>query len=597
MHELTVSEALKTLKRVLRGDVPFDASVVTRIDVLLRSQPDDQVKKDLLQGLLDLNNVFFLHRSLRQGMPAILKAIRCARRLDDSELLVKALASRAGIASETGDLSTAIEVGLEALKVAHQIQDVNRIALCYLNLSVCLRETGRLNSAVACIQAGIRWLNEPGGNPGRVGWALCAVADQYLRAGDWKAALGAARKARDTLDGTTFDEELEPLSRAVYGYVLMNEVSALVHLGEFETARRTIDKFTSFAERYSSERIQACFRFARAVHDGFAGDTQRAVQALREFRDIPEMRNEALQYLGEIHERCGEPEAALAVTKELLEGLRLARLEVISTDLARLGVCTPGDDDDVVRELTSRAAGFERLVARIDDRFKAKLAYLFELAVSAELREEDDRHVGEHIYRVGRLCAGLASEAGCGDEMCWLAEVAGRLHDVGKTSVPSATMLKAEPLNDRELDIVRSHAEDGAALVGQLSEPRLVQVVAAVRHHHERWDGTGYPSKLKGEEIPLLARIVAICDSFDAMTHTRVFRSARSIADGLAEIERCAGSQFEPRLAGLFINLVRRLRSQYDDLDEYLGELGRRTRWAKSHPELMRLLTEVRAPR
>ena len=178
--------------------------------------------------------------------------------------------------------------------------------------------------------------------------------------------------------------------------------------------------------------------------------------------------------------------------------------------------------------------------------------------------------------------------------MCWLSEVAGRSHDVGKTGLPSHTVLNAEPLTDGEKEILRSHAEDGAALVAQLSEPRLVQVVAAVRHHHERWDGNGYPSRLKGEEIPLLARIVAICESFDAMTHSRVFRSARSVTSGLQEIERCAGSQFEPRLAGLFVNLVKRLQRDHSDLDEYLGETGRRTRWAKSHPELMRILEERR---
>ena len=587
---LTLDEALETLKALLRGDVDFNASVVRQIDDLLRSQPDRRVSREVLQGLLDLNSVFFLHLSLRQGIPVILKAIRCAKRLNDQTLLVLALVGRASIAAETGDLSTAIEAGLEALKVAHEIRDVNRIGLCYLNLGVYLREAGRFESALACTKESIRWFQEPGGNAERVGWAFNAVADQCLKNGDWRAALEAATHARQTLDEMTFREELKAISRAVYSYVLMNEVTALVHLGEFETARNTIDEFTLVVKRYPSERTEACFRFARAVYAGFVGDSEEAVQTLRKFRDLPEMRNEALQYLTTIYERRGEPEKALEITRELLEGLRAARREITSTDLAQLDVCSPSDDDDVIKGLISRAAGFEQVVERIGDKFEAKLAYLFELAVSAELREEGGEYVGEHIYRVGRLCAALASEAGCGEEMCWLAEVAGRAHDVGKTSVPSLTILKTEPLNNGEKELLWSHAEDGAALVAQLTEPRLVQVVAAVRHHHERWDGAGYPSKLKGEEIPLLARIVAICDSFDAMTHARAFRSARSVAGGLVEVERCAGSQFDPRLGGLFVNLVRRLQREQGDLDEYLGELGRRTRWAKSHPELMRLL-------
>jgi HD-GYP domain-containing protein (c-di-GMP phosphodiesterase class II) len=306
------------------------------------------------------------------------------------------------------------------------------------------------------------------------------------------------------------------------------------------------------------------------------------------------MRDEALRCLIDIYERSGETEKALGVTRTLLEGLRAARREVNKADLKHIDISSLSDDDSEIQQLLARSTRFASEVNEIGDKFHAKLTYLFELAVSAELREEDGAYVGEHIYRVGRLCAALASEAGCGDEICWLAEVCGRVHDVGKTSLPSHTILKVEPLSEGEKDFLRSHAEDGAALVAQLAEPRLVQVVAAVRHHHERWDGQGYPSKLKTEEIPLLARLVAICDSFDAMTHSRRFRPARSIASALQEVERCAGSQFEPRLAGFFVNLVKRLQRQYGDLDEHLGEPGRRTRWAKSHPELMRLLEDRR---
>jgi HD-GYP domain-containing protein (c-di-GMP phosphodiesterase class II) len=372
----------------------------------------------------------------------------------------------------------------------------------------------------------------------------------------------------------------------------MNQVTVHLHLNEFDAACDTVARLSFVAEPASSERVAAYIRFAKAVYAGFVGDTDEAVQELKKFRDLPEMRNEALQYLMTIYERRGEPEKALEVTRELLEWMRAARREITATDLADLSGFTTSEDDDVIRNLVSRAASFEQVVERIGDKFRAKLAYLFELAVSAELQEEGIEYVGEHIYRVGSLCAALASEAGCGEEMCWLAEVAGRSHDVGKTSVPSLIILKTQPLSEGERELLRSHAEDGASLIAQLAEPRLVQVVAAVRHHHERWDGGGYPSKLKGEEIPLLARIVAICDSFDAMTHGRTFRSARSVSAGLAEIERCAGSQYDPRLAGLFVNLVRRLWREHGELDEYLGEPGRRTRWAKSHPELMRLLEE-----
>jgi len=592
---LTLDDALETLKALLRSDLQFDPDLLTKIDAFLRTQPDECVTRELFQGLIDTQRLFFLHLSARHAIPASLKALRCAKRLNDPSLLAIALQCRASIASMIGDLSTAVEAGLDALKIGYAIGDVNRIAVCYLNLSVYMRDTGRFQTALACIEASIRWYQKLGGSSENLGYAMNAIADQNLRSGHWRAAVEAARHAQRTLNDAAPNRELTGINQAMYACMLMNEVTALVHLGDFELARDAVDRLTLVAEQSPSERAVAYFHFAKAVYEAFLGDTDEAVDALKKFRDLPEMRNEALQYLMTIYERRGEPEKALEITRELLEGLRAARREITSADLAQLSFCSSTEDDYVISELLSRAADFEKVVERIGDKFKAKLAYLFELAVNAELREESGEHVGEHVYRVGRLCAALAAEAGCGEEMCWLAEVAGRTHDVGKTSVPSLTILKVESLTRGEMELLHSHAEDGAALVAQLAEPRLVQVVAAVRHHHERWDGAGYPTKLRGEEIPLLARIVAVCESFDAMTHGRPFRAARSLPAGLAEIERCAGSQFEPRLAGLFVNLVSRLQREHGDLDEYLGELGRRTRWTKSHPELMRLLNESSA--
>jgi HD-GYP domain-containing protein (c-di-GMP phosphodiesterase class II) len=588
---LTLDEALKVLKAMIRSDLRFDPDLVAKIDDLLRAQPDETVTQELLQGLIDVQRLLFLHLSPRQAVPASLKAVRWARRLGDKASLARALRHRGSIAANIYDLSTAVEATLEALKLGLEIRDLNCVGACYLNLGISMRRIGRFQAAMACNEASIKSY-EMEGYSESLAHAMNAMVDQHMKSGNWREALEACRHAQKILENIKPNNDLSAINSADHACILMNEVTVHLHLSEFDAARDVIDRLSLVAEPAPSERVAAYLRFAKAVYAGFAGLTDEAIQELKKFRDLPEMRDEALQYLTAIYERRGEPEKALEVTRELLEGMRAARREITATDLADLSVFTTSEDDDVIRNLVSRAASFEQVIGRIGDKFRAKLAYLFELAVSAELQEEGIEYVGEHIYRVGSLCALLAAEAGCQEEMCWLAEVAGRSHDVGKTSVPSLIILKTEPLSEGERELLKSHAEDGAALIAQLAEPRLVQVVAAVRHHHERWDGSGYPSKLKGEEIPLLARIVAICDSFDAMTHGRAFRSARSVSASLAEIERCAGSQYDSRLAGLFVNLARRLRREHGELDEYLGESGRRTRWAKSHPELMRLLQE-----
>ena len=584
---LAINEALQTLDAMLRADRAFDADVVSNIEELFRKLPDERASIELVQGLLNVQLLWYQQLLSRRNVAAGLKAVRWSRQLGDRALLAKALTYRGAFAVENDDLSVGFEALVEALQIGKEMGDANRIAACYNNLEVIMARLGRYRAALACIESSLQWCNELTADPGNIrARAIDKLSDLHLRQGNWRAALDAARAAQGFFGPAKGD-------RSHYACSIQNEVSALVHLLDFEGANRAIKKLSTLAQQNPSAYTESLLSFAVAEYEGFLGNTAQAAETLRVPGYSPD-KEDALRVLVDIYEHAGEPDNALEVTTELLNHLRAVRREVTEGDVRQINLALLDTDDSVIRELVGRAARFEVEASKLGDRLHAKLAYLFELGVSAELREEGAAYAGEHIYRVGRLCSALASEAGCGKESCWLAEVAGRVHDVGKTSLPSHTILKTVPLTEGERGVLRSHAEDGAALVAQLAEPRLVQVVAAVRHHHENWDGSGYPSRLGGEEIPLLARIVAICDSFDAMTHSRSFRPARPVAGGLKEIERCAGSQFDPRLAGLFVNLVRRLQREHGDLDEYLGELGRRTRWAKSHPELMRLLEERR---
>ena len=578
---------------MLQSKRPFDKDAVAQIDELLRGLPDRHASVELVQGLLDVQQLLILHSLFRQSVPAGVKAVRWARQLGDRSLLAKALTYRGGAAADNYEPSVGLEATVEALRIGLEDDDAYRVTVCYVNVSILMRRLGRYRAALACSAAARRWSCKLGAQHAFVQATVVNLsADLYLSQRAWRAAFDAARDAQTLFNNLTSIQGSIDV-HAHYMSAIQNEVSALIQLSDFTGAQVAIERLKMSAEQYPSERSESYLAFAMAMYEGFASPGAAAAENLKSFQHLI-VRDEAMQYVIDVYERAGEPDKALEATRELLESLRSARREVTAADLLQIDISSSDEDDGIVRELISRTAGFEHHVHTVADKFNAKLAYLFELGVNAELREEDSAFAGEHIYRVGRLCAALALEAEYGEEMCWLSEIAGRLHDVGKAGLPSHVVLKTGPLSDGEKEIIRLHSEDGAALVAQLSEPRLVQVVAAVRHHHERWDGEGYPSRLKGEEIPLLARIAAICESFDAMTHARLFRSARSVANGLQEIERCAGSQFEPRLAGFFVNLVRRLYRDHGDLDEYLGETGRRTRWAKSHPELMRLLEERR---
>ena len=157
--------------------------------------------------------------------------------------------------------------------------------------------------------------------------------------------------------------------------------------------------------------------------------------------------------------------------------------------------------------------------------------------------------LGTHSLRVARYSEAIAHGLGlAADEVAHVRE-AGALHDLGKYLVPRAILLKPGPLTRAEMAIVRRHPAEGAALLDGVADPRVVDAVLC---HHERSDGSGYPGGLTGDAIPLGARIVAVADSFDAMTTTRPYRAARTRAAALAELREQAGALFDAAVVAAF---------------------------------------------
>lgn len=164
-----------------------------------------------------------------------------------------------------------------------------------------------------------------------------------------------------------------------------------------------------------------------------------------------------------------------------------------------------------------------------------------------------DRYTCGHSERVALLSKQLALAAGMTEDKAERVRVAGLVHDIGKIGVPESVLGKTGMLTDEEFDAIKKHPEIGYRILKDL--PLMADVLPGVLHHHERWDGKGYPHKIAGESIPLLARIIALADTFDAMSSNRSYRSAMARAQVLVEIQKCAGKQFDPTLAKLFVTL------------------------------------------
>jgi putative nucleotidyltransferase with HDIG domain len=172
---------------------------------------------------------------------------------------------------------------------------------------------------------------------------------------------------------------------------------------------------------------------------------------------------------------------------------------------------------------------------------------LAQLSAAIEAR---DPYARGHASRVTVFSQAMAKTIGLDKERLSVLRLGALLHDVGKLAVPPAVLLKPGPLTEIEFVQVRRHPAAGVRMLRSLDAPR--EILPSVLHHHERWDGAGYPRGRAGERIPLEARILTVADSFDAMTSTRPYRPPRQVPDALEELHRCAGSQFDPELVGVF---------------------------------------------
>lgn len=167
-----------------------------------------------------------------------------------------------------------------------------------------------------------------------------------------------------------------------------------------------------------------------------------------------------------------------------------------------------------------------------------------------------DRYTRGHGERVGRAAVLIGRELGLDDQRIQALGVAGTLHDVGKLGVPTRVLRKNGPLTDDEFRAIRLHPEYGHEMVRDIGF--LADARAAILHHHERLDGSGYPSGLTGRGIPESARVVAVADAFDAMTSHRSYRRGRPVPAAVAELERCAGTQFDPRVVRALVRALDR---------------------------------------
>jgi len=284
-------------------------------------------------------------------------------------------------------------------------------------------------------------------------------------------------------------------------------------------------------------------------------DTQRSRTLAKEIQErvseinlVPERRR--LKPLSVSIGICSAPYAASSA-KELMDNADLAVYNAKQGGKDQI-VIFRGASDFVPQQLAERTDAIVDRIERGEGEFRTALSMISALTAAIDAK---DHYTYAHSKNVARYAATLAVALGLNDDQVRTIYAAGLLHDIGKISVSENILRKTGKLSDEEYQIMKGHVNNSIEMIRHL--PEMDYLIPAVLGHHERWDGKGYPRGIAGEEIPVSARCLAIADVFDAMTTDRPYRKGLSIEYALAELERGSGTQFDPQLTGVFVQLIR----------------------------------------
>ena len=500
-----------------------------------------------------------------------------------------------GITSaEIGDRGRGVEYHTRALALSTTLQDRQGEHISWSNLSVVFVDSGLYSEAIACSNRALDLVGpedtDADDNRAR---ALNNSALALLLLGETIRAEAFARRALDL--------SVEPRSHqsAVVRLVReLNLIMVLVANKKYSLAETHARYVQTLASRFPSPRTQGTANLCDGLVTVYRGDSEaglakvESVAATLKGVMIP-LYLDSLSLLARLYGDLDRPEDALRVLREFLSQSKLVISESFARQLLALGVrgnpLVSGEKFNQIEhaklesELRARVA--EREVSR------SRQEMLERMAVAADIREDIS---GEHGYRVGRLSALLAKEIGWDRDACNAIDIAARLHDIGKIGIPEKILLDEKTLKEAEKHFIASHTLVGAEILSKSDIPQVRIAEEIARCHHEWWDGSGYPRQLKGLDIPRVARIVALADAFDAMTHGRPYALAISIPEALDQISGLRGRQFDPELTDYFLALVRRLAAANEDLDAYLGKAARNSPFLRARAKIKELLAQGR---
>ena len=523
-----------------------------------------------LKLMLDAVRYFYVSGQAFRAIPIAQKARALGLESSEPQATLDALIALGICSADSGGLPDAMEAYADALSLAQGLSDSVREGKVWLNLGVALMYGGLYREALGCfekadaiaaVERDFAFLRPAIFS----NIALCHLNLEEIRPG-----LIAIEKAVDLLR-----EPKDPHAMLNRAIAENHYTRLLLEVNNFDGAKEHARHARQYAAASKSPRADISAAVAEGLADVYSGQTDlgitRLVGTFERAKSLKITTREVLIALVKAFEFVGNPDKALFYLRKLLEYQSATQkqnvLQHVKLHLEQLHPSLE-DEANAIRRLITREEVLEGRIAK-QALFKAQVESMERMAVVAELRDDS---TGAHSYRVGRLASLLAKEAGCDDEMIFMIDIAARLHDIGKVGIPDGILLKPAKLNAAEREVMKTHTTIGAEVLANSNIAHMKTAEEIARHHHEWWDGTGYPHGLAGDKIPHSARITALADVFDALCHKRPYKEAWTLDSTLTEIMALRGRQFDPTLTDIFLGLVAQLRRDHVDLDAFLGE-------------------------
>lgn len=533
-----------------------------------------------------------------QAHTALGQALSISTALGDLEVQAKVLNQQAALSLQTGQASLALEQLHAALSVRHQLGDRLGAAQCLNNIGLVHLRGNNLGLALSTLTESYELLRTVD-DPTTTAQCLSNIARVHEELGDHQQCH----------DYTLWALELTRRqgNRTVEVYLLNNLAEAINNLKRYQEATTLFTEALGLAEEIGIRYVVGCAHHGlgrAALAQGRPNDAldhhyraldiareleerQNEIDALlglgeayvflRQYDDARDYLQQALpladslalpnraapirillartaQNTGHLHDALDHLWTARDLERELFDQDRDHRIQQLKVqfDVER------AHHDAAVSQLQTELAkqafkDAEQNVAKQTKRLaKAQVEVVTRLANAAEYRDD---LTGKHTLRVGHVAALLAEHLGLDDETVSVLRVAARLHDVGKIGISDTILQKPSKLTSEEFETMKSHTVIGGQILNGGESPLLNMARDIAAAHHEHWDGSGYPNGLRGEEIPLTARIVSVADVYDALGHARPYKRAWTHEEVIAEITRQNGRQFQPEIVEALLAL------------------------------------------